>query len=63
MTEDRGWGSSQVTKGDRIVILVLEWDKELSLDREETYVTHRKMEVYKGTVGNAFVRMRHLILI
>ena len=35
-----------------IGLLVLEGDKGLPLDREETDVAHRKMAVYKGTRGN-----------
>ena len=38
-------------------------DKGLPLDREETDVAHRKMEVYKGTRGRCRIRTKCLISI
>lgn len=34
------------------IVFVPKWDKELSLDREETNMAHRQMVVYKGAKGN-----------
>lgn len=36
-------------QGRRVRRIFPQEDKELSLDREKTYVAYRKMAVYKGT--------------
>ena len=46
---DEGEGEGKKEEGRRV--FVLEGDKGLSLDREESVMTHRKMEVYKGKWG------------
>jgi hypothetical protein len=43
---DRGEGERN--KKEEAGILVPKWDKGLLLDKEETDIVHRKMEVYKG---------------
>ena len=48
--EDEGEGEGNKGEGRRV--FVLEWDKGLPLDREETDVAHRQMAVYKGTRRN-----------
>ena len=55
---EKGKGTRESGKGH------LSWRyKGLPLDREETDVAHRKMEVYKGTRGRFRIRTKCLISI
>ena len=45
-------GEEEGNKGEGGKRYLSQWDKGLSLDREETDVAHRQMAVYKGKEGN-----------